>query len=173
VSRILARRRASDAARRTCLIVRHADALGRSSWRKDDLERPLSSKGKRQAAEIAVKLAGSGVKQILSSPAERCLATVAPLAKTVGVETERTDFLVEGSDGAAALRRLVSQASKLPAEATLVACSHGDVITAALHELVRSGVIEKGPPTVQKGGALDLTLEKGSVIRAELVAPFA
>ena len=173
MSGILARRRAAHAAKRTCLIVRHADALGRSSWQGNDLERPLSIKGERQAAEIAVKLATSGVRRILSSPAERCLTTVAPLAKTVGVELERADFLVEGSDGAVALRRLVGEASKLAAEATLVACSHGDVITAALRELARKGVIKYDPPTVQKGGALDLTLQRGSVIGAEFVAPFA
>ena len=117
------RRRATKAANRTCLIIRHADALSRSGWRGDDARRPLSPKGERQATAIATKLAASGVARILSSPAERCVATVAPLALALSEEVERVDFLAEGSDAGAALGRLIEEAVSLDSKkAMLVAC---------------------------------------------------
>lgn len=172
MSPLFARRRRAASASRTCLVVRHADALNRSGWRGDDALRPLSEKGKRQAFEIASKLSSSNIGRMISSPAVRCVATLAPLADSLGLDVEPVDFLFEGSDPADALRRLVEMTSEQPPESTLVACSHGDVFTGTLSELGRAGVIEAPAPTVQKGGALDLTLAGSSVTGVEVLAPF-
>ncbi|MEO7556386.1 MAG: phosphoglycerate mutase family protein, partial [Acidimicrobiales bacterium] len=63
----------------TLYLVRHADAKSRSGWHGPDLQRTLSKKGERQAAGLAALLNGAAIAAILSSPAVRCLDTVAPM----------------------------------------------------------------------------------------------
>lgn len=106
------------------LLVRHAVAVARRSWSGDDALRPLDDRGRRQAAGLAGLLAPFGATRVLSSPAVRCVDTVAPL----GLAVEVDDDLFEGRFAPAeALVR-----SLLEAGGTAVACSHGDVIPALL-----------------------------------------
>ena len=61
-------------------LVRHTHAGSRSSWDGPDTERPLTTKGHRQAAAIGQELAGVGVTALVSSPYRRCIQTLEPLA---------------------------------------------------------------------------------------------
>src|ERR1700722_8479914 len=70
------------------ILVRHAAAGSKSEWRGDDELRPLDSRGKQQAKLLAELLRCFGAGRGLSSPAERCLATVRPYAAAVGAEVE-------------------------------------------------------------------------------------
>jgi broad specificity phosphatase PhoE len=90
-------------------------------------------------------LAGETVTaRIWSSPAVRCIQTVEPLAKKVGVALEVVPWLDEGSDVSVAMRRLKPPES-------LVACTHGDVIWGVLEILARAGVDLGERPDAQKG----------------------
>ena len=67
---------------KTLYLVRH----GQSSWddvRLDDRERPLSDKGKSDAAKMGKRLAESEVAldMIVASPAQRALATAEAIAR--------------------------------------------------------------------------------------------
>ena len=70
------------------ILVRHASAGSKSEWHRDDELRPLDSRGKQQAKLLAELLRCFGAGRVLSSPAERCLATVRPYAAAVGAEVE-------------------------------------------------------------------------------------
>jgi 8-oxo-(d)GTP phosphatase len=70
------------------ILVRHASAGSKSDWRKADLLRPLDSHGKQQARTLARLLACFGCGRVLSSPAERCVATVRPFAAAIDAEVE-------------------------------------------------------------------------------------
>jgi broad specificity phosphatase PhoE len=106
-------------------VVRHAHAGDRSAWGHRDTSRPLSKKGRRQAAGIADLLAGVGIERVLSSPATRCVQTLEPLAERLGVPVEGDARLREGADP----RDALSLADELRAGGGHVAlCSHGDVI---------------------------------------------
>jgi 8-oxo-(d)GTP phosphatase len=70
------------------ILVRHASAGSKSQWRKDDRSRPLDARGKKDAKILADLMRCFGTGRVVSSPAERCVATVRPYAALAGVEVE-------------------------------------------------------------------------------------
>ncbi|MGH9102759.1 MAG: SixA phosphatase family protein [Acidimicrobiales bacterium] len=116
------------AERSVVLLVRHARAGERSDWCGDDRFRPLSFAGRTQALEIASALAERRPSSISSSPAVRCVQTVAPLAEAVGLRIGLEPALAEGSTEEA-----VSLARAQRGVAVL--CTHGDVGPAVLARL--------------------------------------
>lgn len=106
---------------RAVAVVRHGSAGDRAAHRGDDALRPLDARGLREAEAIADVLAGRMPLRILTSPAVRCIQTVAPLSQRTGVPAERVAALAEGADPQPA--SLISSEGPL-----LVLCSHGDVI---------------------------------------------
>lgn len=114
------------------LLVRHAKAGEREKWDGPDHLRPLSKKGLAQAARLADELAGHGVTRVVSSPYVRCVETVEPLARALGLGVEESDGLAEGASAdhiAGLLHALRNE--------TAVLCTHGDVIPTLLDFLAR------------------------------------
>jgi 8-oxo-(d)GTP phosphatase len=70
------------------ILVRHVSAGSKSDWPADDLSRPLDARGTKDAGLLARLLRCFGVCRIVSSPAERCVATVRPYAQNIGGEVE-------------------------------------------------------------------------------------
>ena len=71
---------------KTLLLVRHA----KSDWSDDDLDdfdRPLNDRGRRDAPQMAMYLAGRGVtpELIVSSPAQRAYTTARLFADRLGI----------------------------------------------------------------------------------------
>jgi broad specificity phosphatase PhoE len=130
-------------------LVRHGHAGSRSSWTGDDRLRPLSKKGRRQAAALAQELAGAGITRLVSSPSVRCIETLRPLADQVGLVVEDDDRLAEGSDGRAALE--LADELRRDDDGAAVVCSHGDVIPDLLFELRGNGTVFHDPPSWPKG----------------------
>ena len=62
------------------LLVRHAKAGKRSSWKKDDRLRPLDSHGRVQAEAVGQIGALFAPRRALAAPLVRCEQTIAPLA---------------------------------------------------------------------------------------------
>jgi phosphohistidine phosphatase SixA len=95
------------------LLVRHARAGDREEWIGDDRRRPLDDRGRAQAAALPELLAAYPIERILSSPADRCVQTVGPLASARGLEIEVWEELSEerqSVDGADLVRGLLSTA---------------------------------------------------------------
>jgi phosphohistidine phosphatase SixA len=113
-------------------LVRHADALARGKWTQQDALRPLSGKGRRQAAGLVDLLGDRGVRRILSSPAVRCWQTVSPLARHLGLDVEHEPRLWEGA--------AVDPARALLDTHDAVLCSHGDLIPDLLNHLIAEGM---------------------------------
>ncbi len=111
------------------LVVRHARAGRRAAYAGDDLERPLSPRGRVQAEALVPLLATYRPRRVLSSPAVRCFETVRPLAEALGLPIESVGELGEGH-GRAALRLLERMAGE-----TAVLCTHRDVATELLEVL--------------------------------------
>jgi 8-oxo-dGTP pyrophosphatase MutT (NUDIX family)/phosphohistidine phosphatase SixA len=72
------------------IVLRHARARKRSTWKKHDATRPLTELGRLQARSVIPVLSAYGVTRIVSSDAARCQKTVAPYAKdhVLGIEVE-------------------------------------------------------------------------------------
>jgi phosphohistidine phosphatase len=76
-------------------LVRHADAGDPMAWTGDDAERPLSSKGRRQAKRLGSLLAGIKLRPdvILTSPKLRAADTAKIVGKAVSVKPRKDDRL--------------------------------------------------------------------------------
>jgi 8-oxo-dGTP diphosphatase len=115
-------------------LIRHAQAGDRISGQRD-LYRPLTPKGHRRAQELAEMLSEQGITHVMTSPAIRCVQTVAPLAYALGVEAEEHSELWEGTPAATVLSLLENHQG-----AALAVCSHGDVIPDVIDALAKAGV---------------------------------
>lgn len=115
-------------------LVRHAKAGERRVWTGDDVARPLSRQGWRQAHAVSERLAVKGVSTIHSSRYVRCVQTVEPLAELVGTEIGIDDRLAEDSPFEPVLDLLTV------VDSAAVLCSHGDVIPATIEALMRRGM---------------------------------
>ena len=140
-------------------VVRHAKAGSRRRFEGDDLLRPLSRNGRAQGKAIVELLAHCDIARVLTSPYTRCVETVAPLAKKLGLEVEVDERLTEGADWSSALE-LIQHAT-----APLVLCSHGDVIGDLMHHLEQRGV-PLDDDRIEKGSIWVLQVEDGEVVKA-------
>ncbi len=149
-------------------LVRHADAGNRGAWVGDDFDRPLDDSGRMQAEAIAVALAQRPVQRILSSPYVRCVETVAPLGRTLGLPVEASGELAEGSYVADALNLLGSLAA---VGGDSVLCSHGDVIPGVLWVLDQYGLDIGDLGRCKKGSIWELEVVDGRITAANYRHP--
>ena len=117
-------------------LVRHAKAGDRNAWSGDDLSRPLSKYGRRQAKALVSVLSTNVIERILSSPAIRCVGTVRPLADQRGLPIEPRDELLEGAP-LAGLLVLLDELRAIPP----VLCGHGDLIPAVIEHFEARGAL--------------------------------
>lgn len=115
-------------------VVRHADAGTRVGGADDDV-RSLSDRGRRQAEGLAAQLADRGITRLVASPYLRCVQTLEPLAKSLGLSVETDERLSESTGSAGALA-LAAELRSTPA----AICSHGDVIPDLLEALLHRGI---------------------------------
>jgi phosphohistidine phosphatase SixA len=141
-------------------LVRHAKAGSRSEWTADDRLRPLSGKGRAQAAKIADRLAPFTTGELVSSPFLRCVETLQPLADRVDGAVRADARLAEdtGFEGALALLDDVPDGSVL--------CSHGDVIPATIGALQRRGCRILTEPDWRKASIWVLTRTADAITEA-------
>ncbi len=139
-------------------FVRHAKAGTRRELDADDLTRPLTGKGRRQAIAIAERLAPMAAGALLSSPSARCVQTLEPLATVLGVEVVVDLRLAERAGFEGALKILASAADGT------VLCSHGDVIPETIDALVRRGCVIVGETDWRKASVWQLRRGEGGPI---------
>lgn len=147
------------------ILARHGVAAGKDVWRQaghPDLTRPLTARGTAQARVLAGLLSCFGPVRVISSGAERCLATVRSYAGLTGatVETEpaftvpQLSAAAEGPDAdavAEAARERVSEviASGIPT----VICAHRENLPSLLASACeRLGAPVPAGPPLPKGG---------------------
>jgi 8-oxo-dGTP pyrophosphatase MutT (NUDIX family) len=142
------------------VLVRHASARNKKAWHDaghpDDLTRPLTPLGHVQAKLLGQILSCFGPARVISSPAERCLATVEPYAALTGGVAEPAPALAPPPDdkvleeagpaAAAAVRDLVT--GLVAAGAPAVICAHRENLPAILRWICeRLGApVPAGPP---------------------------
>jgi phosphohistidine phosphatase SixA len=145
-------------------LVRHADAGKRGDG--DDLARPLSSLGRKQAANLVAQLADISLARVLSSPYVRCRQSVEPLAAARGLPVEDEEALAEGHTAAEVVDLMGGLA---PAGAAF--SSHGDVIGLVIDKLVDDGLIERNEMRFPKASIWLLELDGGRFVSARYLAP--
>ena len=115
-------------------LVRHAKAGERRVWEGDDEERPLSKDGWKQSEAIAKRLAAKGATSLHPSPYVRCMQTLEPLAKRLGVAVEADRRRFEGGP----FEPVLDMLGEVETGAGL--CSHGDIIPEVIQALARRGM---------------------------------
>jgi broad specificity phosphatase PhoE/8-oxo-dGTP pyrophosphatase MutT (NUDIX family) len=147
-------------------LVRHAKAGDRRTWSGDDLSRPLSKAGRRQAKALVRVLSSRVIERILSSPAVRCVDTVKSLADQRGLPIEPRDELLEGAP-LSGLLELLDELRSTPS----VLCAHGDLIPAIIEHLEARGALVGPDRGWKKGSVWVLEREAGLVVRATYIPP--
>ena len=124
------------------IVLRHGKAQSRGPWKGSDTSRPLVERGVKQAAALVGMLAAWAPKKLVSSPAVRCVTTVAPFAAAYGVPVKRDDGISQDAweAGNDEVRRVVGK--RVRVGKTAVICSHGPV----LPEIMREIALATGTP---------------------------
>jgi 8-oxo-dGTP diphosphatase len=111
------------------IVLRHAQAIKRSDFKgNDDLLRPLSNRGEREATQLSAIIDAFGVEALHSSPAVRCQQTLAPLSKQLRANVNEEPTLSEqgfAADSTAATARTLEL---LRSPAPTVVCTHRPVL---------------------------------------------
>jgi 8-oxo-dGTP pyrophosphatase MutT (NUDIX family) len=162
------------------ILVRHASARNKKAWQKaghpDDLTRPLTPLGQVQAKLLGQILSCFGPARVISSPAERCLATVEPYAALIGGVVEPApalapppddrDLTEAGPDEVAAAHDLVSRL--VTAGEPVIISGHRENLPAMLRWICEGlgAPVPAGPP-LRKGAFWALHVAGGRLISAE------
>jgi 8-oxo-dGTP diphosphatase len=147
----------------TSYLVRHAKAGSRERWTAPDRDRPLTDPGRTQAAALAVLLA-PGTRAVMSSPYLRCVETVAPLAKALGLSVKEDERLAEGADPEWAMDRLASAPGS-------VLCTHGDVMASIVTTLAGAHVPMTGGMQWAKAGTWAFAVSGGRIVGGSYLPP--
>ncbi len=151
------------------LLVRHTHAGVRGAWPGNDLDRELSDHGRRQAAALVEHLDLGDLVAVHSSRAVRCVQSVAPLAEAHGLTVHEAPPLLEGTRPAEALAWL--EALEADDGATVVACSHGDVIGGVVERLADRGTPLASDLGWPKASTWELEVEDGLVTQGRRLPP--
>ena len=150
------------------LVVRHADAGDKRSWKGPDSLRPLSPAGYRQAEGLVFRLEDYPVDRILSCPTLRCQQTVQPLARDRYLKIEPLAAL--GLDASPTQLRAVFWDRALR---NVVLCTHGEMIGPLLAELVAEGLVVEDPLDWPEGSTWLLQRTTQRQVYGRLLAPLA
>jgi 8-oxo-dGTP pyrophosphatase MutT (NUDIX family) len=156
------------------ILLRHASAGAKEAWPGDDLDRPLDARGAAASDELALLLSCYGSGRVITSAAERCVATVRPYAAMTGAKLEIEPALAVGhahgklgpDDGAGEAAGLVARviADGLPA----VVCAHRENLARLL--TAACAALGADPPPghpLHKGGFWVLHVAGGRLAAAE------
>jgi 8-oxo-dGTP pyrophosphatase MutT (NUDIX family)/phosphohistidine phosphatase SixA len=142
------------------ILLRHASAGSKKDWHGDDMLRPLDERGRAAAGVLAALLGCFAPRRVVSSPARRCIDTVAPYAARIGaaVEVEAAFTVPDRSPSSSSCRTSAgdpaSAMARLAADGVpAVVCVHREnipVLLAAACE--RLGAVPPADPSLPKGG---------------------
>ena len=149
-------------------LVRHAAAGRRKDWKGDDLKRPLSNRGWKQAKEIGAFLADAQVERLISSRYTRCRQTLEPAAGLLGLKVENHEALFEGNSAKETMKLL-----KKAGDSSVALCSHGDIVPAVLERLQSNGTDLEDDIQFAKGSIWAIDVVDGTFPTARYIAPFA
>ncbi len=168
------------------ILVRHASAGRQADWPGSDLSRPLDRDGAAEAAALAPLMAGFGAGRVISSLAERCVATVVPYAARTGAVVELEPLFTtfpaaksapvwpgEQTPPADQEKAAAGRASALAADGRpAVICAHGENLPALLRAVCGElGSPVPAAPHLRKGSFWVLHTADGKLVTAEQHRP--
>jgi|SRR5215831_938018 len=150
------------------VLLRHASAGGKDTWKGNDLDRPLDADGAAESDLLARLLSCYGACRVISSAAERCVATVRPYAALTGAKLEVEPALAVGvfEEDPEAGPALVAEA--VAAGQPTVICAHRENIPPLLAAASAAlGAAPPDGPPLRKAGFWMLHSADGALIATE------
>ncbi|HTU76260.1 MAG TPA: NUDIX hydrolase [Trebonia sp.] len=149
------------------ILLRHARALARSEWKRDDAERPLDKAGTADAALLASLLACFAPSaSVASSDTTRCLDTVGPYVELTGSPLRPSGFL-RASQGADSSPAAALVFGLIAAREPAIVCAHREnlpaLLTSALEFLGGPAAQDKAAKPLPKGAFLVLHTTNGTL----------
>lgn len=144
------------------LLVRHADAGKRNRGPDPDSARPLSERGRAEAAGLVEGLEGFPIDAVLTSYAARCLETITPVA-TVRKRVPQLAIELWEESWPAEVRALLNDRP----EGTSLLCSHRPIVGTIL----RTFMGENRPLVLEKGSTWVLDFADGELVTANYLPP--
>lgn len=154
---------------RPVVVVRHAVAKGRKHWDGDDRERPLDTRGHRQSAWLAPVMAAYRPARLVSSSAERCVATFRPAGELLAMPVQCRDSLTEETAERGLRPARATMRSLLSRREPVAVCGHRPVLPLMLGALadlpgddgVRRRLRRRADRGMKKGEVLVIHVTKG------------
>jgi 8-oxo-(d)GTP phosphatase len=152
------------------ILLRHASAGDRRDWAGADQARPLDAEGVADATTLAGLLGCFGSARLISSPAERCLATLRQFALATGSKIEIEDLFGLDQPGEPVTDTAVARAAAAIAAEPVpaVICAHRENLPLLLEAAcTRLAAAVPGGPPLRKGAFWVLHRAKGALVAAE------
>jgi len=145
------------------VVLRHARARSRNTWKADDQLRPLLKTGAHDSERLVPLLAAYNITRVISSPSIRCMQTVSPYAEMTGWEVETRRRLAEGQATVKGIQKLVDEI--FDDDQGVVICSHRPVLPQVYDALgLRNG---RRGDELAPGEMLVLHVRKSKIIAVE------
>ena len=141
-------------------VARHGQARPRARWAGCEANRPLTALGEAQAAALVPVLAAFGIRQVVTSPWDRCLHTVEPYALSAGLVIEPVPALTEAAHAADPRSAAAVLDDHLAEPRDAVVATHRPVLPAALSVLADAtrrwtiGTLPAADPYLRTGEVL-------------------
>lgn len=161
---ILRRFNSIDVDAATLILLRHCKAISREDWRRDDIDRPLADIGITQSMRLVHDLMPFEITEIYTSPAERCMSSVLPIAQKKNVSI-RVNWTIEEERFAKNKADALETITKImkTGDSTLL-CSHNPVLPYIVKKLVDKFVIEVDTVSLEPADAWIIHHLLGEVI---------
>jgi len=149
------------------LIVRHAKAIKRRAFDGgDDAQRPLDPRGPEQTAWLGPVLDAYGVARIVTSPAVRCVDTVAGYAAARGLPLTLEEAWSEAGHEQNPKGTIDTAGLLLSSTRPTAVCTHRPVLPAALARLL-AGASLPAPPHLDPADLLVVHLSEQRPVALE------
>ncbi|NYJ02916.1 8-oxo-dGTP diphosphatase [Nocardioides thalensis] len=145
------------------VVLRHAVARSRRTWRGDDRDRPLLRTGEAQADRLVPVLAAYDAAAVVSSASKRCVQTVQPYVETTGYELDTRKRLSEEGATEKAVERIVEDL--LSSGEGAVICTHRPVLP-LVYDAIGLRAVQR-EPELAPGEMLVVHARKGVVVAVE------
>jgi 8-oxo-dGTP diphosphatase len=117
------------------VILRHAKARSRATWKDGEASRPLLTEGNAQAEALPKLLKAFGAKLVFSSPWTRCLSTIAPYAQRTKVKVKTRPEFTEAANAKKPEQTKVALETIVALGKPAVVCTHRPVLPTIIETL--------------------------------------
>ena len=117
------------------VILRHAKARSRATWKDGEASRPLLTEGNAQAEALPKLLKAFGAKLVFSSPWTRCLSTIAPYAQRTKVKVKTQPEFTEAANAKKPAQTQNALQNIIELGKPAVVCTHRPVLPTMIESL--------------------------------------